>query len=70
MMTAQDLTDLLEDLDPDTEIRLAHQPAWPLECSLRPEVVAGDEDGIVYLAEQEQIGYLSGQVTDELGWGR
>ena len=32
-MNARDLIEMLEDLDPETEIRLAHQPSWPFEYS-------------------------------------
>ena len=41
-MTAAQLITLLEDCDPDTEIRIAHQPAWPLQCALAG--IATDED--------------------------
>lgn len=46
MMTVRDLIDRLEDLDPDAEILLAHQPSWPLQFTLAGvaagEDVAGD----------------------------
>jgi len=63
--TAQDLIDFLQDLDPDTEIRIAEQPNWPFEYSI-DEVV--EVDGIVYIGEGSQIGYLPGEVSNELGW--
>jgi len=34
-MTAAELIEMLEELDPETEIRLMTQPAWPFEWSLR-----------------------------------
>lgn len=33
-MNVGDLLALIEDLDPETEIRIAHQPTWPLEYAL------------------------------------
>ena len=33
-MTVQELLDLLDGVDPSTEVRIAYQPSYPLECSL------------------------------------
>ena len=33
-MTAAELIELLEGVDPDTEVRLAEQPSWPFEYSV------------------------------------
>jgi hypothetical protein len=33
-LTVADLIGLLEDCDPDAEVRLAHQPSWPLQFAL------------------------------------
>lgn len=38
-MTASELISLLEDLDPDTEVRLAMQPSWPFEYSIERGVL-------------------------------
>lgn len=42
-MTVYELKQLLDDLDDDAEVRLAHQPSWPFEYSLA-DVVAIDRD--------------------------
>ena len=69
MMTAQELIDILEDADPETEIRLAIQPAWPFEHRVSGAEIVGDgEKDVVYLYEAGQIGYLPGDVTEAIGW--
>jgi hypothetical protein len=61
-MTVEELIALLEDCDPDAEVRLAHQPSWPLAFELRGVAVPddagyeGDEadapaPGVVWLVE-------------------
>lgn len=71
MMTAAELIELLEDLDPDTEIRVATQPSWPMEYTLTDRTSFQTSiPGILYLSVGDQIGYLSGEVADEIGWGR
>ena len=45
MITVQELIELLEDCNPDAEIRLGHQPGWPLAFQLHG-VVPDDEDAI------------------------
>lgn len=37
-MNVGELKEMLEDLDDDLEIRLAHQPSWPLRFNLRSVV--------------------------------
>ena len=89
-MTIRDLIDELEDLaeehGDETEVRLAIQPNWPFEHSIREIVAvspadAADEDEdepgddaeaepIVYIGEGSQIGYLPGLASRALGWGR
>lgn len=73
-MTVEELMDILEDLDPETEVRVAFQPSWPFEYSLGPETAiieeTEDEPGILYLESNTQIGYLPGEVAREIGWGR
>jgi len=44
VITVQELLDLLEDCNPDAEVRLAHQPGWPLAHQLHG--VVPDDDGI------------------------
>ena len=62
IMTVQELIELLEDCDPEAEVRLAHQPGWPLAFELRGVAVPDDagyegdeeaapEPGVVCLVE-------------------
>ena len=77
-MTVQELILELQQFDQDSEVRLAMQPAWPMEytidgvVSIHPEAEYDFEEeegtGIVYLSEGSQVGYLSDEVRDELGW--
>lgn len=70
-LTIGQLLELIEGLPDDTPLRLATQPAWPFEFICGEPVVVSTEDGpVVYLPEAKQLGYLSGDVTHELGWGR
>ena len=41
-MKVQDLIELLEDCDPEAEVRLADQPSWPLAFELRRVAVPDD----------------------------
>jgi hypothetical protein len=73
-MTVEQLLEELEGCDPDAEVRIAQQPAWPFEYALdtAQAVVTVDlDDGqpVVYLVEGQQLGYLPGQAADQLGWG-
>tara|TARA_R100001244_G_scaffold108650_1_gene80390 strand:+ start:220 stop:471 length:252 start_codon:yes stop_codon:yes gene_type:complete len=63
----------------DVEVRLASQPKWAFEKSLRSAITVETKDGahplperdrekIVYLEEGSQIGYLPAKVSEELGW--
>lgn len=71
-MTLEELRQLLEelteehDLPGETEVRIAMQPHYPFEYSLsdRATVV----NGVIYLAEGSQEGYLPGGVSQGLGW--
>lgn len=71
-MTLGELMQLLEqmaeehDLGDETEVRIAMQPNYPFEYSLsdRATVV----NGVIYLAEGSQEGYLPGEVSRGLGW--
>jgi hypothetical protein len=63
IMNVQELIELLEDCDPETEVRLATQPSWPLAFELRGVSVPDDvghegddeedalESGVVWLVE-------------------
>lgn len=70
-MTKGELLDLIEYLDDDVEIRFASQPSWPFEYDIDGGVEIEDEENnttIFYLEEGRQIGYLPGNVKNELGW--
>ena len=81
-MTVGELKAILDNLDDDSEIRLAMQPSWPFEYDISDVIPVEDEDAtdeeietfngspcdIVYLVEGRQIGYLPGHVSRELGW--
>lgn len=79
-MQVADLLEILEDLDPDTEIRIASQPQWPFEYSLADAVevypdddpdndtVFAEGESVLYLVEGRQLGYLPGVVKGEIGW--
>lgn len=74
-MTAAELIEYLEGLDPETEIRLATQPSWPLEYGVRPHLVTeadlADDDSpiapapapVAWLVEGSQLGYLPSAVS-------
>jgi hypothetical protein len=79
-MTVMELMEILQDADPEAEVRFAGQPSWPFEYSVADTVEdmpePDDEDHregrppILYLVEGNQIGYLPGHITEALGWGR
>jgi hypothetical protein len=62
-MRVDDLMMELERFDPDTEIRIASQPSWPFEYTIKG-VVDGNEleneeyANVVYLVEGTQLGYF------------
>ncbi len=71
-MTVRELIELLEDYDETMEVRIAHQPNYPLESSIagvasaREAVEAADPEAdensveipnVVYIAEGRQLGY-------------
>ena len=71
-MYAHELLEVLQDIcetDPGAEVRLATQPAWPMEHTIdRVHVDTVDALGIVYLVEGEQLGYLPEIAKTELWW--
>ena len=74
-MTVADLIYELEQLNPEAQVRFASQPNWPFEYSIASVVQVEIEDRrteevveTVYLEEGRQIGYLTGEAKDELGW--
>jgi hypothetical protein len=65
-MTVQDLITELEQRDPDAEVRIAIQPSYPLQSTVRGVVAAEDllddlddhmgehNDGVVWIVEGSQ----------------
>ena len=68
-MTVQELIDVLQSMNPEAEVRLAHQPGWPFEASVG-DAIEADGAEVVYVAEGRPLGYLPGEVSQVLGWGR
>jgi len=71
-LTVEALIEALEDCDPHAEVRLAHQPSWPLQFAVDPDHPAAAldlEDGpVVFLREGEPLGYLPEPARTQLGW--
>ena len=74
-MTVRQLIEELEFMNQDAEIRFASQPSWPFEYSIDDVISVeienrrtGEAEGVVYLAEGRQLGYLPSEAKDELGW--
>jgi hypothetical protein len=78
MATVSELHELLSEImetNPNAEVRIAHQPSWPLESSTDSVISVDFEDEdemgvevVVYIAAGEQLGYLPGAAAEELGW--
>ena len=77
-MTVYDLIELTHELASraeadesllEKEVRFASQPNWPFEYSIEDNYGEPVETAnAVYLAEGRQIGYLPGEVKEQLGW--
>lgn len=67
-MTVGELMERLSDLPEDAEVRVAEQPAYPMEYRVGDPVLVQDAGPVVYLPEAGHVGYLSGAVAVELGW--
>ena len=71
-MTKQELIEMLEELDDDTEIRIMEQMRWPFECAIAGVAKSTDLDeftpeggkGVVYLVQGNQLGYGDSQAWD------
>ena len=76
--TVGDLQRALADYDPDTPIRWAAQPSYPMEYTIGQVVCTPDDaegDGtvrhdppVVWLGERAQVGYLPELAANALGW--
>lgn len=65
-MKTKDLIEMLETLDedfPDAEVRIASQPSYPFEYSIRDLVIGNEDNGgeprVVYILEGDQLCYAS-----------
>lgn len=67
-MKVRELIEMLGNFPEDAEIRFASQPNWPFEYSIGEDIVMNDEENIVYIAEDRQIGYLPGDIAEKLSW--
>ncbi|WP_405589772.1 hypothetical protein [Streptomyces sp. NBC_01190] len=65
-LTVGYLLQQLQDLDPNLRIRLAVNPDWPFAHFLGASIIISD--GLVYIAEDGQDGYLPPEVRDALAW--
>ncbi|MFG2919047.1 hypothetical protein ACGF0D_39985 [Kitasatospora sp. NPDC048298] len=65
-LTVAHLIAQLQDLDPNLHVRLAVNPDWPFSHLPAGTVVV--HDGVVYLPEDGQEGYLPTAVREELAW--
>lgn len=73
-MKVKELIELLQEQDGDAEVRLAHQPNYPMDYALRGIAAtedwvdgiepADEENQIVYLVEGERLGYGRRDVWD------
>lgn len=68
-MKVVELLEALEGMPQDAEVRLAHQPNYPLEYRIN-DVADATVDGetIVYIAEGGQVGYLPTEAVEALAW--
>lgn len=64
-MTVEELIEVLEEFNPEAEVRIASQPNWPMEYDLADVEATGD---VVYVAEGGQLGYLPHEAAVAVGW--
>lgn len=78
-MTVTELKEILEDMNPDAEVRFASQPSWPFEyditdaietnqCECPPDDCTCEDEVVVYLVEGSQLGYLPSEAKEAIGW--
>ena len=65
-LTVGHLLRQLQELDPDLPVRLAVNPDWPFAHFIGANVI--ERDGIAFIAEDGQEGYLAANVRDALAW--
>jgi hypothetical protein len=64
--TVRNLISQLENLDPNLRIRLAVNPDFPFAYFVGAEVVV--HNGLAYIGEDGQDGYLPPAVREHLAW--
>lgn len=64
-MTVQELLDLLEGVDPFTEVRIAYQPSYPMECSLGGVRLGSELPDSEREEAQSVLSAQPGEYTDE-----
>jgi hypothetical protein len=74
-MTVAELLSILEDLDPETEVRLAIQPSWPMQHYVQGayEVELADGSPVCFIAAGSQpwdAPYLPEGVAEQIEWSR
>lgn len=67
--TVADLIDLLANLDPDMEVRVAHQPSYPLSAELLGVTTTTSREGeeLVYLVAGPAYEYAPEAIYEEVG---
>lgn len=56
----------LQNVDPSLRLRLAVNPDWPFAHYIGTDVIV--RDGMAFIAEDGQEGYLPTSVREELAW--
>lgn len=64
-MTVEQLIELLEEFDPEAEVRIASGRKWAMEYVMAE---VGTTGAVVYVAEGQQIGYLPDEAAVAVGW--
>jgi hypothetical protein len=71
LATVTDLLHELEAYQPDAQVRLAQQPAWPFEDAIDPDTVAVEVDldgtSVVDRGQGGQLGHLPEPARNQLG---
>ncbi|MGW2056212.1 hypothetical protein ACWCOZ_20250 [Streptomyces sp. NPDC001840] len=65
-LTVGHLIRQLQTVDPGLPVRLAVNPDWPFTHFIATDVI--ERDGMVFIAEDGQEGYLPTPVRDALAW--
>ena len=64
-MTIDELRELIEELPGDAEVKIVHQPGWPLMSG----VTGTTFDGTFWLGA-EADDYAPGDIVEAMGWGQ